>query len=67
VTFKDLQKQVQGEAAQFSLAENLQAKLLRHILRQTMGTDNRKVSSDISNSYKYGEGERLVLKLGSPT
>jgi hypothetical protein len=27
------------------------------MLRQTMGTDNRKVASDISNSYKYEEGE----------
>jgi hypothetical protein len=27
------------------------------MLRQTMGTNNVKVASDISNSYQYGEGE----------
>ena len=31
--------------------------ILRHILRQTMGTNNGKVTSVISNSYQYGEGE----------
>jgi hypothetical protein len=30
---------------------------LSHILRQTMGTNNGKVTSVISNSYQYGEGE----------
>jgi hypothetical protein len=34
---------------------------LRHILRQPLGTDNRKVANDISNSYQYGEGEKKTL------
>ena len=30
---------------------------------KTMGTNNGKVAENISNSYKYGEGERLIRYL----
>ena len=30
---------------------------LRHILRQTTGTNNGNVADDISNRYQYREGE----------
>jgi hypothetical protein len=33
------------------------------MLRQTMGTNNGKVADDISNSYKYGEGESCKFYL----
>jgi hypothetical protein len=39
------------------LGEEIEMYTLSHILRQTKGTNNRKVADDISIRYQYGGGE----------